>query len=337
MVSGDVIQLGHGGGGLLSRDLIRSEIVGRFGSGALRGLPDAATLPPTGARPLVFTTDGYVVQPLEFPGGNIGDLAVHGTVNDIAVSGGLPRWLSLSLILEEGLSRATLGRVLDSVQRAASQCGVEVVTGDTKVVGRGQCDGMYVITSGVGELMDGFSLGLDKVRAGDRVLVSGPLGDHGMAVLAARRNIAIRNGPVSDTAPVHRLVMAAGAQAGHIRFMRDPTRGGLAAVLNEVVEDRPAGILLREGRVPFSAGTRAVAELLGIDPLQVASEGRMVLICDPCAAEGILGAWREMPEGREASEIGEVNGMAGRVVLETCTGGRRLVDVPRGELLPRIC
>ncbi len=332
-----LIQLGHGGGGLLSRELIRTEILSRFGAAALRGLPDAATLPWAGGRSLVFTTDGYVVQPLEFPGGNIGDLAVHGTVNDIAVSGGVPRWLSLSLILEEGLSRAVLGRVLDSVRRAADACAVQVVTGDTKVVGRGQCDGLYVTTSGVGELLDGFFLAIEKVRAGDRVLVSGPLGDHGMAVLAARRNIAIQNGPRSDTAPVHRLVLAVQPMAGHVRFMRDPTRGGLAAVLNELVEDRPVGILIRERQVPFSAGTRAVAELLGIDPLQVASEGRMILVCDPCAAEGILRVWRGMPEGSQAVELGEVTEMSGRVVLETCTGGRRLVDVPRGELLPRIC
>lgn len=334
---GALIQLGHGGGGLLSRELIRAEIVSRFGGGALKGLPDAATLPAPGGPGLVFTTDGYVVQPIEFPGGNIGDLAVHGTVNDIAVCGGRPKWLSLSLILEEGLPRATLGRVLDSVRRAADDCGVEVVTGDTKVVEHGQCDGMYVTTSGIGERMDGFSLGADRVRPGDRVLVSGPLGDHGMAVLAARKNIAIRNGPVSDTAPVHRLVMALQSVAAGIRFMRDPTRGGLAATLNELVEDRPAGILLREPDVPFSAGARAVAELLGLDPLQVASEGRLVLVCGAEAAGAVLARWRALPEGRGAADIGEVTDRGGRVVMETCTGGRRLVDVPRGELLPRIC
>lgn len=332
-----LIQLGHGGGGLLSRDLIREEILSRFGVGALRGLPDAATLPMPAGRALVFTTDGYVVQPIEFPGGTIGDLAVHGTVNDIAVCGGRPKWLSLSLILEEGLPRATLTRVLDSIKRAADDCGVTVVTGDTKVVARGQCDGMYVTTSGIGELMEGFSLSADGVREGDRILVSGPLGDHGMAVLAARKSIAISNGPQSDTGPVHRLVQAVQSVAGYVRFMRDPTRGGLAATLNELVEDRPVGVLLREESLPFSAGARAVAEMLGLDLLQVASEGRMVLVCDPQVAGVILDCWRALPEGRLATEVGVVTGRNGRVILETVAGGQRLVDVPRGELLPRIC
>jgi hydrogenase expression/formation protein HypE len=333
----ETIQLGHGGGGILSRDLIRSEIVSRFGQDALRGLPDAATLPTPRAGALVFTTDSFVVQPLEFPGGNIGDLAVHGTVNDLAVCGGRPRWLSLALILEEGLPLSVLRRVLDSVKKAADACEVSVVTGDTKVVARGQCDGLYVNTAGIGELMAGYNLSPDRITGGDHLLVSGPLGDHGMAVLAAREAIRIENGPLSDSAPVHRLVMALQALAPSIRFMRDPTRGGLAAVTNEMVEERPFGLLLKETLLPFSPGARAVAELLGIDPLQVASEGRLVLVCDPAATESILALWRAMPEGRGAVRIGEVTGPAGRVVMETVTGGRRLVDVPRGELLPRIC
>ncbi len=322
---------------MLSRELIREEIVSRFGGGMLNGLPDAATLPMPDGKALVFTTDGYVVQPLEFPGGTIGDLAVHGTVNDLAVCGGMPRWLSLSLILEEGLPRATLARVLDSIRQAAADCGVMVVTGDTKVVARGQCDGMYVTTSGIGELMEGFCLGAERIRPGDHILVSGPLGDHGMAVLAARKNICIRNGPKSDTGPVHRLVRAVQSMAGQVRFMRDPTRGGLAATLNELVEDRPAGVLLRETLLPFSDGARAVAEMLGLDLLQVASEGRLVLVCEAGAAEAILTAWRALPEGRLATEVGVVTDRGGRVLMETITGGHRLVDVPRGELLPRIC
>jgi hydrogenase expression/formation protein HypE len=331
------IQLGHGGGGVLSRELIRGEIMTRFGQDALRGLPDAATLPVPHAGALVFTTDSFVVQPLEFPGGNIGDLAVHGTVNDLAVSGGRPRWLSLALILEEGLPFAVLRRVLDSVKAAADACEVSVVTGDTKVVGRGQADGLYLNTAGIGEWMEGFNLGPERIVEGDHVLVSGPLGDHGMAVLAARESIRIENGPLSDSAPVHRLVMAIQPLASAVRFMRDPTRGGLAAVANEIVEERPFGMLLRETQLPFSPGARAVAELLGLDPLQVASEGRLVMVCAPEASESILTTWRGLPEGRGAVRVGEVAGPAGRVVLETVTGGRRLVDVPRGELLPRIC
>ena len=333
----ETIQLGHGGGGVMSRELIQHEIVPRFGEEALRGLPDGATLPMPSAGALVFTTDSFVVRPIEFPGGNIGDLAVHGTVNDLAACGGKPKWLSLALILEEGLPLGVLRRVLDSVQRAVAACEVSIVTGDTKVVARGQCDGLYLNTAGIGVLMDGFELGLERVAAGDHILVSGPLGDHGMAVVAARESIRITQGPVSDTGPVHRLVMAVQGSAPQIRFMRDPTRGGLAAVLNEIVEGRPVGMVLREADIPFSRGAKAVAELLGLDPFHVASEGRLVLVCAAAASEAILRVWRALPEGREAARIGMVGAPAGRVVLETVAGGRRLVDVPRGELLPRIC
>jgi hydrogenase expression/formation protein HypE len=329
------IELAHGGGGRLTRDLIREEVVSRFGE-SLQGLPDAATLdvPPGG---IVFTTDSYVVQPLEFPGGNIGHLAVHGTVNDLAVSGGKPMWLSLGLILEEGLPMEVFRRILDAVRSSANECGVTVVTGDTKVIPRGLCDGLYANTAGIGLRMPGFSLGADRLRRGDSLLVSGPVADHGFAVLAARANIALRNGPRSDTAPVHRLVQACAPMASAVRFMRDPTRGGLATVLNELIDERHLGIRLDEQALPVSAGARAVSELLGLDPLHVASEGRMVLVCAPEAEAAILKAWRAMPEGSGAARIGEISDDAGRVILDTLTGGRRLVDVPRGELLPRIC
>jgi len=322
---------------LLSRALIQQEIVPRFGAGALKGLPDGATLPIPAGRAMVFTTDSFVVQPLEFPGGNIGDLAVHGTVNDLAACGARPRWLSLALILEEGLPLTTLRRVLDSVKKAADDCGMAVVTGDTKVVARGQCDGMYVNTAGIGELIDGFELGAGRVAAGDHILVSGPLGDHGMAVMAVREGIRITHGVTSDTGPVHRLVEAVRGLAAGVKFMRDPTRGGLAAVLNEVVEGRGRGILVRETELPFSVGAQATAEMLGLDLLQVASEGRLVMICSASVSGEVLNAWRALPEGAGAVRIGEVTDSKGRVILETITGGRRLVDVPRGELLPRIC
>ena len=346
-MQGEVIQLAHGGGGRLSRDLIASEILPRFGDGPLRGLPDAATLPAPEGR-LVFTTDSFVVQPLEFPGGNIGHLAVHGTVNDLAVAGGVPRWLSLGLILEEGLPIEVLRRVLDAIRTAADECDVTVATGDLKVVARGQCDGLYANTAGIGEALPGFELSTERICPGDRVLVSGPLGDHGMAVLAAREGIRIENGPESDTAPVHRLVRAAHGHAPDIRFMRDPTRGGLAAVLNEMVEEKPLTVTVRERDLPLARGTRAVSEMLGLDPLHVASEGRVVLVCSEGAAPDVLSAWQALPEGEAAACIGTVaespagdgrtrSGAAGRVVMETVTGGHRLVDVPRGELLPRIC
>jgi len=337
MTSLSTIALAHGGGGLLSRELIREEIVSRFGQGPLRGLPDAARLPTGDGAEFLFTTDSYVVHPVEFPGGNIGSLAVHGTVNDLCVCGGRPRWLSLGLILEEGLPLDLLRRILDAARDAAAACGVTVATGDTKVVARGQCDRIFINTSGIGEPIPGFRLGLETIRPGDAVLVSGTLGDHGMAVLSAREGIGIRGGPGSDSAPVIRLVAAAAAVADRVRFMRDPTRGGAASVLNEIVEGRPFGVRLHETDLPFAAGTRAAAEMLGLDLLQVACEGRVILVCADDASGTILDAWRRLPEGRNAARIGAITGRAGQVVLETLMGGHRLVDVPQGEALPRIC
>lgn len=333
----DIIQMAHGGGGQLGRELIEKEILSRFGNDALRGLPDAASLPaPAGG--LIFTTDSFVVQPIEFPGGNIGDLAIHGTVNDLAVCGGRPRWLSLGLIMEEGLALDRLRKILDSIRQAACDCNVQVVTGDTKVVSRGQCDGIYINTSGIGEPIAGFSLGTDRIQPGDAVIVSGTLADHGLAVLCARRNINIEHGPVSDTGPVHGLVASISHLAGSVRFMRDPTRGGAAAVLNEIAERNTFGISLDETLLPVSPGTRAAAEMLGLDPLHVPSEGRVIAICDGRHADEIVAKWRGLPEGKGACRIGAITAdNKGRVVLETLAGGRRLVDVPRGELLPRIC
>jgi hydrogenase expression/formation protein HypE len=330
------VQIAHGGGGMLSRNLIRDEIVSRFGDGPLAGLPDAARVP-VGRDDVIFTTDSYVVSPLEFPGGNIGSLAVHGTVNDVAVCGGRPLWLSLALILEEGLPFELLRRVLDTIRTAADACGVRVVTGDTKVVAHGQCDGLFINTAGLGEPIEGFKLGAGTIRPGDCVLASGTLGDHGMAVLAARHGIDITAGPVSDTAPVHRLVAAAAPFAAGVRFMRDPTRGGPAAVLNEIVEEQAFGILLRESDLPFAAATQSAAELLGLDLLNIACEGRLLMVCARNVHEEILATWRRMPEGRQACRIGEVNDRAGSVLLETVMSGRRLVDLPQGEVLPRIC
>jgi len=330
------IQLAHGGGGYLSHELVRTEILTRFGAGPLAGLPDAATLPNPGG-PLVFTTDSFVVQPLFFPGGNIGELAVFGTANDIAVSGGRPLWLSLGLILEEGLPLDTLRRVLDSIQAAAARCQVEVVTGDTKVVRRGQCDGLYVNTAGLGVRLPGFSADRAPLRIGDALITSGPLGEHGAAVLAARGQIPLLNAPASDAGPVQFLVADIGAGAPAVRFMRDPTRGGAAAVLNEMIDGQPVGLLIDETRLPLTPAVAAVTELMGLDPLHLPSEGRILAVCDEAAAESILAAWRRRPEGAGACRIGTVTADAGRVILNTRTGGRRLVDQPRGELLPRIC
>lgn len=330
------IQLAHGSGGGLSRDLIENEIVSRFGDGPLAGLPDAASLPPLNGAP-VFTTDSFVVHPLSFPGGNIGSLAVHGTVNDLAAAGARPRYLSLALILEEGLELTVLREVLDTVRAAADACDVQIVTGDTKVVARGQGDGIYINTAGLGEKLSGLAPDPASIRVGDVILCSGPIGDHGMAVLAAREGIQLENGPVSDSAPVHRLVLNAKDQWKQIRFMRDPTRGGVAAVLNEIVDGRDVGIRLEEAAIPFTPGTQAAAEMLGMDLLSVACEGRLLVVCAENAAAPILAVWGEMPEGRKSGRIGTVTADAGRLTLQTLAGGARLVDVPQGELLPRIC
>lgn len=333
---GREILLAHGGGGRLSRDLIEEEIVSRFGDGPLDGLPDAATIC-LHSNELVLSTDSFVVQPLFFPGGNIGDLAVYGTVNDIAVCGGRPLYLSLALILEEGLEISVFRQVLDSVKRAADDCSVVVVTGDTKVVRRGQCDGMYINTTGIGELVAGFLLRPSRVVPGDCVVASGTLGDHGMAVMSVREEIHFANGPRSDTGPVHRLMLSLADIAAEIKVMRDPTRGGVAAVLNELVSGQDIGISLSESSLPFSANVRAAAELLGFDLLHVACEGRVIAVCSASVKDEVLRRWRSFPEGENAAVIGQVTGDKGRVVMETLIGGKRFVDVPEGELLPRIC
>ena len=332
----DNILLAHGSGGRLSRDFINDEITSRFGDGPLAGLPDGALLPAIDGD-IIFSTDSFVVQPLEFPGGNIGDLAVHGTINDIAVSGGIPLWLSIGLIIEEGFPLEKLRLILDSLKKAADNCGVKVVTGDTKVVAKGQCDGIYINSAGLGRKIDAFSLDPNSIREGDCVISSGTIGDHGMAILSARKNINIQNGPVSDSGPVHRLVQAAEEFAGDVRFMRDPTRGGVAAVLNEIVEDKEYGIVISENSIPLSKSTHAVSEMLGIEALHMASEGRMLMICSPDVSEKIITRWEQSPEGAGACVIGKVTADSRRVIMETLTGGKRLVDVPRGELLPRIC
>ncbi len=331
------IQLGHGGGGRLSRNLIEKEIVTRFADdGPLQGLPDGALLAVQSGE-IVFSTDSFVVSPLEFPGGDIGKLAVHGTVNDVAVSGAEPLWLSLALIIEEGLEVLLLERILDSIREASREIGVKVVTGDTKVVARGQCDGLFINTAGIGRKIHSFNLGAGMIKEGDAVIASGSLGDHGMAIMAAREELALNSPLKSDTGSVHRLVKKASHLGSMIRFMRDPTRGGAATVLGELVEGRPFGISLYEQALPFDANARAVSEMLGIDLLHVACEGRMLLVCAQEAAEDILASWRVLPEGTGAAEIGRVTGESGRVIMETAIGGRRMIDIPQGELLPRIC
>lgn len=330
------IQLAHGGGGRLSRSLIESLIVPRFGKGPLSGLPDSASLKATSSE-LLFTTDSFVVQPPFFPGGDIGQLAVHGTVNDIAVAGGKPHWLSLAFILEEGLPVSMLEQILDSIKDAAEDASVQIVTGDTKVVARGQCDKLYINTSGVGFRIPGLYPRPSAIQEDDAIIVSGNIGDHGMAVLAAREELALENGPVSDTASIHRLVSQTQKNAASVHFMRDPTRGGVATVLYEAAQDTNFDFVLDEASIPLSRGTSAAAELLGLDPLNSPCEGRLIMICNNEDSSEITKEWQSMPEGRQCRRIGSVKKGSGRVILETLAGGRRLITPPSGELLPRIC
>ena len=330
------ILLAHGGGGRLSSQLIEDEILPRFGSGPLGSLPDGATIQTSGKR-LVVSTDSFVVTPLRFPGGSIGDLAVNGTVNDISVCGATPQYLTLAMILEEGLLLDDYRSVLDDIAKAAGECGVTIITGDTKVVPRGQCDGMYITTTGIGMAHPCFALDRESLRPGDRVLINGTIGDHGMAVMAARENLPFDSALHSDTAPVHRLVEELIPFGPEIRFMRDPTRGGVATVLNEIVNGGDRGVELVEENLPFAPQSAAISEMLGIDLLHSASEGRLICICAPGVADDILARWRIYPEGKGSTIIGEVTTAPGRVSLQTAIGGKRMVDTPQGELLPRIC
>ena len=336
MKDADHILLAHGGGGKLSRDLIEKEIVARLYQNPAEDLPDAAELS-LASNDIVFTTDSFVVSPTFFPGGNIGELCIYGTVNDVAVSGATPLYISLAFILEEGFDLSEFRTILDSIRAAADRCGVKIVTGDTKVVAAGQCDGIYINTAGIGLKIPGFDLSPSKIQEGDAVLVSGTIGEHGLAVMCARNGIAIEHGPQSDSAPVHTLVNAVTDIADQIRFMRDPTRGGLSSVLNEIMENRETGILLNETALPLSPAGHSASEMLGLDPLHVASEGRVVAICSNDIADEILSRWNAIEEGTGATRIGTVIDKAGSVIIETSMGGRRLVDLPKGELLPRIC
>ena len=335
------ILLAHGSGGQLSHELVARVFARRFHNPVLAGLNDAAVLDPgvaPGAR-LAFTTDSYVISPLVFPGGDIGKLAVCGTVNDLAVAGATPRFLSVGYILEEGLPIATLERVADSMAETARQAGVLIVTGDTKVVGRGAADGLFINTAGVGVIAPGVDLQPSHLRDGDQILVSGTMGDHGIAVMIEREGLRFRSTLQSDCAPLQDLIAAAMAACpGGVRCMRDPTRGGLVSTLNEWAGAAEIGIEIDEAAVPLREQVRAACELLGLDPLYVANEGKVVLAVDPAQTERALAALRAHPLGREAAVVGRVTGAhPGRVVLRTPLGAHRLLDMLTGEQLPRIC
>ncbi len=332
----DVVTMAHGAGGKATRDLVESLFVPELRNEALEPLGDAAIV--AGARRLAFTTDSYVVRPRFFPGGDIGELAVNGTVNDLAVSGAQPLWLSAGFVIEEGLPVDELRRIAASMGRAARAAGVAIAAGDTKVVDRGGADGLFVTTAGVGVVAEDVDLGPGRVRPGDRVLLSGTLADHGMAVMIARGDLALEADVASDTAPVHELAALLLRLGERVRWMRDPTRGGLATALNELADTASLAIALDEGAIPVAAPVAAACEILGIDPLYVANEGKLVAVVAAEAAEEALAALRGHPLGRDAALVGEVRAEPeGFVLLDTTLGGSRIVDMLVGDPLPRIC
>lgn len=333
---GGRVDLSHGGGGRAMGQLI-AEV---FREGALSNpaLDRAEDASPIGVADLVMTTDSFVVSPIFFPGGDIGSLAVHGTVNDLAMAGAEPVALTAAFVVEEGFPLADLRRVALSMAQAAREAGVPVVAGDTKVVERGKGDGVFVTTTGVGRARPGVSLSAECVRPGDAILINGPVGDHGVAVMAAREGMEFAEPLLSDSAALHGLVSALLDAAPDARCLRDPTRGGLAATLNEIADRAGVGMLLREPDIPVRPAVAAACELLGLDPLHVANEGKLVAVVPADRAEAALAAMRGHPLGRSAARIGDVTKDPRRYVqMETGFGGRRMVDWLAGEQLPRIC
>ena len=334
----DRVQLGHGSGGKMSAQLLREHFLPRFTNEHLARLGDGAVVP-MGEGPIVLSTDTFVVSPLEFPGGNIGHLAVHGTVNDLAMMGAIPRYLTAGFILEEGLPFDVMDRILDAMADAAARAGVLLVTGDTKVVDRGKADGMFVNTTGVGTLHDGFAPEPAKARPGDAVVVSGPLGRHGMAIMAVREGFAFESEITSDTANLAPLVESLRTEVGGaVHTLRDATRGGVASALNEIAAAAGVGVVLEDHAVPVPGPVQAACEMLGLDPLYVANEGVLVAFVEGAAASRTLEILKGFPEGRGAAIIGHVvPDHPGMVVLRTGLGGTRVVDMLPGDQLPRIC
>ena len=333
------VDLSHGSGGRAMAQLIHDLFVRHFDNDYLRAQNDGACFPlPAGAGRMVMATDSHVVSPLFFPGGDIGCLSVHGTINDVAMAGGKPLYLAAGFILEEGFPLADLQRIVVSMAEAAREAGVPIVTGDTKVVEQGKGDGVFITTTGIGVVPDGILLDPRRIQPGDRILVSGYLGDHGVAIMSLRENLSFDTAIQSDTAAIHGLAADMLAAVPGLRALRDPTRGGLAAVLNEFASAAGCGIVIREKAVPVRDEVAAACELLGLDPLYVANEGKLVAVCPAEDAEHLLDVMRSHPQGRDAAIIGEaIVDPNGFVQMETTFGGRRMVDWLTGEQLPRIC
>ncbi len=329
------VSLAHGNGGRLMRELIEELFARHLGRGDLDTQADAAAIEMPAGRQLI-TTDGFTVQPLEFPGGDIGTLAVHGTCNDLAVAGATPVYLTLNAFIEEGLEVALLDRLVGSLAQAAREIGVAVVAGDTKVLRRGEGGGIYLATTGVGIAPPELELSMKRIRPGDRILVSGPVGDHGIAVMLAREAFGMRGDLASDAASVLPLTQAIRELPG-LRFMRDPTRGGLATVMHELMHATGLQLRLKQTRVPVRDPVVSVCEMLGYDPLYLACEGRVVAIVAPDSAHAVLDAWHSLPAGGDAAIIGEVAEGPSRVVLITELGGERILEELEDDPLPRIC
>lgn len=337
LVNSESVLLGHGSGGKLSAELFRSVFLPAFANPVLNRMDDQAVLEIEGAR-LAFTTDSFVVKPLFFRGGDIGSIAVNGTVNDLAVGGATPLALSAAFILEEGFAIEKLRKVVASMQQAAERAGVHIVTGDTKVVERGSCDGMYVTTTGIGQIRTNMPLGAGLARPGDVVLLSGPIGDHGIAIMAEREGLSFETDILSDTAPLHSLVEAMLATGGVLRCMRDPTRGGVASSTNEIAQSSRVGIQLDESVIPIRQQVRGACELLGLNPLHIANEGKLLAITAPEDAAQILRAMREHPLGEDAAIVGRVTAEnPGLVTLRTALGTTQVLDMLANDPLPRIC
>lgn len=334
----DHVLLGHGGGGQLTAELIQRMFVPGFGGEILAALEDQATLSLANGSRIAFTTDAFVVRPLFFPGGDIGRLAVCGTVNDLAVGGARPLWLSAAFILEEGLPFADLQRIVASMRSACDEAGVALVAGDTKVVDRGKGDGVFITTSGIGIVPEGVSLSIHAARPGDRILVSGTLGDHGIAILSVREGLDFETRLESDVAPLHDLTQTLLAACPEVRCLRDPTRGGLAAVLNELATASGVGVRIDEQTVPVRPEVRGACEMLGLDPLGIANEGKLVVVVPADSMERALDALRTHPLGARAAVVGEVTSEPiGKVIVRSFVGGDRVLTLPAGEQLPRIC
>lgn len=332
------ISLAHGSGGKLTHEFIKKNILKSYGNPILDRLTDSAVIKLSSGERLAFTTDSFVVNPVIFKGGDIGKLAVCGTINDLAVCGALPLYISCSLIIEEGLPEALLARLIDSISEEARSAGVEIVTGDTKVVEKGNCDKIFINTSGIGVIKYRSELAIKRIKIGDKLVINGSIADHGVAVLLGREDLGFKSEVKSDCASLNRLILTVLDKCSNVKFMRDPTRGGLAATMNEIAEGMPFGIKLFEEKIPINKSTKSACEILGLDPLHIGNEGKVVMVVASGEADKALRLMKKDSLGRNAAVIGEITkDYKGKVVLKTKVGGERIVDMPVLEALPRIC